>query len=262
MNVFVKFSLASLVLVASAQTHAAVYQWTDWTSSNSNNGFTASGTITTTTTSVGVTYNNPQGVAFFQDGIGGETDWWTDSTRVNRDPATSPFTSSVVENIPTGTDMIGLRYAGEQTLTFSEAIANPVFSFISLNANGYGFDQDFEILSYGDGNLAAPEPGGNNCGWWGCGTSSKNVVDLGGGATEYQLLGTGEPHGTIRFLGTFSSLTWRSLTSENWNGFTLGIEGTADEVFPPNAVPVPAAVWLFGTALIGLVGLGKRSKTA
>jgi hypothetical protein len=27
-----------------------------------------------------------------------------------------------------------------------------------------------------------------------------------------------------------------------------------------NAVPVPAAVWLFGSALIGLVGLGKRKK--
>ena len=27
-------------------------------------------------------------------------------------------------------------------------------------------------------------------------------------------------------------------------------------------VPVPAAVWLFGTALIGLVGIGKRRKPA
>ena len=30
----------------------------------------------------------------------------------------------------------------------------------------------------------------------------------------------------------------------------------------PPAVPVPAAVWLFGTALIGLIGFGKRRKTA
>ena len=30
----------------------------------------------------------------------------------------------------------------------------------------------------------------------------------------------------------------------------------------PNAVPVPAAVWLFGTALIGLVGFSKRRKAA
>jgi len=30
----------------------------------------------------------------------------------------------------------------------------------------------------------------------------------------------------------------------------------------PSAVPVPAAIWLFGTALIGLVGFGKRRKAA
>ena len=30
----------------------------------------------------------------------------------------------------------------------------------------------------------------------------------------------------------------------------------------PNPVPVPAAVWLFGTALIGLVGFGNRRKAA
>ncbi len=34
--------------------------------------------------------------------------------------------------------------------------------------------------------------------------------------------------------------------------FTFGTAGT------PNAVPVPAAVWLFGTGLIGLIGFRKR----
>ena len=29
-----------------------------------------------------------------------------------------------------------------------------------------------------------------------------------------------------------------------------------------SAVPVPAAVWLFGTALIGFIGYGKRRKVA
>ena len=28
-----------------------------------------------------------------------------------------------------------------------------------------------------------------------------------------------------------------------------------------SVVPVPAAIWLFGTALIGLVGFGRRSKS-
>ena len=77
----------------------------------------------------------------------------------------------------------------------------------------------------------APTHGGRNtCGFWGCGTSFKNVVDLGGGNFEYQLLGTGEPHGVIRFLGAFSTLTWRSLSNEVWNGFTVGVQGTAAEI--------------------------------
>jgi hypothetical protein len=29
-----------------------------------------------------------------------------------------------------------------------------------------------------------------------------------------------------------------------------------------SAVPVPAAFWLFGSALVGLAGFGKRRKTA
>jgi hypothetical protein len=43
----------------------------------------------------------------------------------------------------------------------------------------------------------------------------------------------------------------------NWSAITSG-ELVGDPVVPPSAVPVPAAVWLFGTALIGLVGFGKR----
>ena len=33
-------------------------------------------------------------------------------------------------------------------------------------------------------------------------------------------------------------------------------------VIPPSPVPVPAAVWLFGTALIGFVGMSRRRKVA
>ena len=172
-----------------------------------------------------VTYTNPQGIHFFQTGAGSDTDYW-DNAGGGRDPATSPYTSDVVENIPTGTDLVALKFAGSQTLTFSEVIANPVFSYVSLNGNGYAFDQDFEILSFGD--LID-----GDWGHFGCGTSFKSVVDLGGGIFEYQLLGTGEPHGTIRFLGVFETLTWRSISDETWNGFTVGVQGTAAEVGVP-----------------------------
>ena len=45
------------------------------------------------------------------------------------------------------------------------------------------------------------------------------------------------------------------------SGVTAGQIGyDAQFASPPSAVPVPAAVWLFGTALIGLVGFKKRRK--
>ncbi|MBU2711789.1 hypothetical protein [Zooshikella harenae] len=236
------------------QALAVPIQWTDWIDGETTaDGFVATGVITTETATIDVTYMNPQGIAFFQPS--GGTDYWTP-----RDPTTSPYTSDVVDNIPTDTDIVALRYAGMQTLSFSDAIANPVFSYVSLNGNGYAFDQDFEILSFGNAS------DGNACGYWGCGTSYKNVVDLGGDVYEYQLLGTGEPHGTIRFTGAFDTVSWRSLSNEYWNGFTVGVEGTADEVFPePDPEPDPTPVAEPGTfsavalALLALIGLRRRA---
>ena len=57
---------------------------------------------------------------------------------------------------------------------------------------------------------------------------------------------------------------------ENGNGiFDFGIDavdGAGDDysfrVIGPTVIPLPPAVWLFGTALIGLVGFSKRRKSA
>ena len=50
----------------------------------------------------------------------------------------------------------------------------------------------------------------------------------------------------------------------NPNNFQRSLYGVSsvETVAAVPAVPVPAAVWLFGTALIGLVGFGKRRKAA
>lgn len=235
---------SAVLLGASSLASAAPAYWTDWTGSAALNGITVYGTITTPTATVNVTYNNPQGISFLQTG-GGQ-----DFFENYRGAAGSPYTSALVDNIPTAAEMIALQYAGRQSLHFSQAIANPVFSYVSLNGNGYGFDQDFEILSVGGVD-------GHYCGYWGCGTSYKKVINHGGGNIEYQLVSDipGEPHGTIRFLGAFSEVSWNSLSDENWNGFTVGVQGTAREVFE---TPEPGSIALLGMGLIGLAAVRRR----
>ena len=226
--------LATALIASAGLAQAAPVYWTDWQSSNPNAaGFQGYGVITTTTSTVNVTYSNRQGIGFYDTGSG--FDYWGFGTS---------YTSSTVDNRPTGSDQIALSHAGSQTLHFSQAIANPVFAFISLNGNGYGFDQDFDILSVG-------------CGYWGCGNVTKNVIDHGGGGFEYQLIGTGEPHGAIRFKGSFDTVTWNSLTDEYWNGFTVGVQGTAVEVF---GLPEPTGLALTGLALAVAAAVRRRRR--
>jgi hypothetical protein len=245
-------ALAVAAIAAATPAHAVNVLWTDWQSGTPSAG-TAAGQIVTPSTTVNVTYQNRSSYAFLQTGAG-----HFDYFRNDLGAANSPYTSSVVDNIPTAGEMIGLDRAGLQTLSFSETIANPFFAFVSLNGNGYAFDRDFDILSFGD--PSDPE-GPNYSGHWGFGTSQK--VDLGPGAGTYRYLltGTGEPHGVLRFKGAFDSITWESSSNEYWNGFTLGIQGTARDVFP--APDASATLPLMGLALGGLAMMRRRfSKTA
>ena len=206
--------------------------WTDWETSGVIDGVMSYlGTMNVTrpngeSIAVTVTFSGAIGINFFQTGWG--TDYFADIGR-QRDIDTSPYTSGQVTNIPPPAEMISLRFSQRNTLTFTDAeerpveIANLVFAFVSLNGNAYAFDQDFDILSLGGVD-------GNTCGYFGCGTATKEVVTV-GDSTEYRLVGTGgEPHGTIQYNGAFSTVTWQSLSDEFWNGFTVGVPGLAEDI--------------------------------
>lgn len=66
-------------------------------------------------------------------------------------------------------------------------------------------------------------------------------------------------HGGLDFLALISDTPFSSLTFTLATGEWIGIDRLQYGI---NPVPVPAALWLFGTALIGLVGFGRRKKAA
>lgn len=66
------------------------------------------------------------------------------------------------------------------------------------------------------------------------------------GVTDINLFAQGI--GEIAFIGIDAS--------------TGNSDGSGHELISTSVIPIPAAVWLFGTALIGLVGIGNRRKAA
>jgi hypothetical protein len=95
----------------------------------------------------------------------------------------------------------------------------------------YDFDAPFDIVSQGQG-------------YWG--GNANALQELAG-----DILQGNEGHGTIQFIGTFSTFSWDVPTPENWHGFTFGIRTTERiEPTPGNDVPVPATLPLL------LLGMG------
>jgi RHS repeat-associated protein len=179
--------------------------YVDWIEANVPGG-TASGIITLPDGSiVGLDFAaiNPDGTPgnlFSAQTNGTGTNYWIPS---------EPYISPEVPNAPPGTDILALQGGVNQTyrISFTEPIVDPVMSILSLGKPNfpidYDFDAPFTILSQG-------------AGWWGGGEN--DLVQLPGNI----LRGT-EGHGTIQFIGTFSSFSWTVPTFEQWHGFTFAI---------------------------------------
>ena len=177
--------------------------WVNWTSA-------APGSVVGTIDlgggqTIGVTYSGE--FAFAQ--TNGGTNFYTDYDN-NGSPTTTTYTSPAVQNGPTGSDIIALSQATQKTLTFSQPVNDLFFAIVSLNGNGYLFDQDFDVMSYGQG-------------FFGNGTATRVALPDG----RFSVVGSGELHGVLRIDGAVQSLTWTSQTPEYWNGFTVGTYGKA-----------------------------------
>lgn len=205
-----------------------IFYYVDWESANPSTG-TASGTIrlgdgstVDVTFEVFGEYGSP-GTFLGAQTSGGDNFWVPNA----------PYISDDVPNAPPDSDIIQLSGGNNDryTITFSESVKDPIMPVLSLgqagNAITYNFDREFEVVStgrgyYGDGPFfVKPESG--------------NMVLVGE-----------EGHGTIRFIGTFSTLSWTVPTPEVWHGITLGIR-TTTAIEPDDETPPSIEVTVSGT---------------
>jgi len=143
------------------------------------------------------------------------------------------FSGGAIGNAPPSANGIiqvfGGGNSGVNTLTFSQAVLNPVMAIWSLGQGGinaqFAFNTAFTIESGGP----SAEYGGTSI------TSVGNTV-----------FGS-EGNGTIQFVGSVSSISWTNPVAENWYGFTVGTS--------VQAVPEPEsyALMLAGLAVLGFV---------
>lgn len=152
----------------------------------------------------------------------------------------SVYTNAIVSNFPLRPDMIALAEspAYTNTISFSSPVFNPVLDIVSLGQPSspvsYLFNRPFTILSQG---AAA---------FGGCSTCLTQ--------TGNTLTGT-EGAGVVQFSGVYNSITWTTIGSEYWNGFTVGAASPATILGPE------PGTWLLLLGALPAMALLRRRKT-
>lgn len=147
----------------------------------------------------------------------------------------SSFTTPAISNTPGTNGTILMQGGGSSSgnFHFSTPVTNPVIDLFSVGQLGvpvsFVFNtKNFSILSSGLGH-------------WG--TTGSSLVQSGSTVTGR------EGNGLLQFKGIYSDISFNLPNSEYYYGATVGA---------PLQTPIPAAIWLFGSALAGLVGVSRR----
>ena len=221
----------TVVFLVSTNVWADNVAWTDWTAFTAGNlTGTASGVINTGST-INVSYTGQVGSNSVVNNVGGNTSWLPAST----------FSGGSVSNGPSpnrdNITLTGGTGTGLNTITFSSPVIDPVMAIWSLGAGGapasfvFSAAEPFTIQSGGP----SVEFGGSSI------TQAGNVVN-----------GI-EGNGTIRFIGTFSQISWTNPQFEFYYAFTVGAVGGTT---PP--IPEPSTYVTLITGLLMIPALMRR----
>ena len=136
--------------------------------------------------------------------------------------------------------------------------------FSSVSNNTLGAAGDSAGVSFSDGATPPNLPAGNTVGF-----TADASGDSNSGAPGVSANGVNASTEFVKFLGTtLNGITFGDVLAGLDSGAlrlglhvqSIGTKGGSESFVntPPNAVPLPTAGWLFGSALVGLMGLRRK----